>query len=125
MPRAAQLHGLHEFVLVLGRRKDDYARALVGLLQRLQCRQAIQVGHAQIEQQHVRIQFLDLVQDLAAVGGFAHHLKVLLQAEELFQAVADDRMVVGNQYSDHSLSGLQEIWTCFLIFDCRKTFAHI
>jgi hypothetical protein len=78
----AQLHGLHEFVLVFRSREDDDAGALVGLLQRLQRREAIQVGHAQIEQQHVRIQFLDPVQNLATVGRFSHDLEVLLQSKE-------------------------------------------
>ena len=92
---AAQLHGLHELVLVLGSRQDDDAGALVGLLQRLQGRQAVQVGHAEIEQQHVGIQLLDLLQHLAAVAGLAHHLEVVFQLEELLQPVANNRMVVG------------------------------
>ena len=79
----SQLHGLHEFVLVLGRCKNDDARALVGLLERLQGTEPIQVGHAKIEQENVRVQLLDLVQNLASVGGFSHHLHVLFQAEEL------------------------------------------
>ena len=120
-----QLHGLNEFILVFRRGQNYHAGALVGLLERLQSTEPIQVGHAKIEQEYVGVQLLDLVQHLAAVGGFSHHLNVLLQTEELVQAIPYDGVIVGNQYADHSLSGLQEIWTCFLIFDCRKTFGHV
>ena len=80
--RTAQLHGLYEFVLVFRSREDNDARSLVGLLQRLQRREAVQVRHAQIEQQNVGIEFLDFVQDLATVGCFADNLEVFLQAKE-------------------------------------------
>ena len=42
-------------------------------------REAVQVGHAQVEQEHVGIEFVDLLQHLASVAGLAHDLEVVFQ----------------------------------------------
>ena len=122
---ATELHGLHEFVLVFRGGQDDHARALVGLLQGLQSGKAVQIGHAEIEQQHVGIQLLDSVQHFAAVRSFAHDLEILLQAEEFLQAVTHDGMVVGDEDSNHALPRLRRGVAHSIFFQCREGVVHI
>ena len=40
---------------------------------------------------------MDLLQNLAAVSGLAHHLEIVFQLEELLQPVANNRMIVREQ----------------------------
>ena len=100
---AAELHGLHEFILVFGSREDNDARALVDLRQRRQRGQPIEVGHAEVEQQYVGVQVADLFEHLAPVAGFADHLEIVFEKQQLLQAVAHNRMVVGDQKADRAL----------------------
>ena len=97
----AQLHGLHELVLVLRGRQNDHARPLVGLLKRLQRRQAVQIGHAQIQQQNIGVQFPHALQHLAAVPGLSHDVEIILKKEQLLESIAHDGMIVGDEDANH------------------------
>jgi ABC-type branched-subunit amino acid transport system ATPase component len=58
---------------------------------------AVHAGHADVHQDHVRIQAARLVQCLAAVGGLPGHGQVRLGFQQHPQALADEILVVGDQ----------------------------
>ena len=99
----AELHGLHKFVLVFRGRQHNHPRLAIGVLQRLQGRQAIHVGHAQVQQQHIGLQRLHAFQYLAAIAGLTHHLNVLVERQQAAQTIAHNRMVIGDQHANRAL----------------------
>ncbi len=100
---AAEFHGLDEFVLIFGGGEHDHFDALVELGDGLERGEAVQVGHAEVEQEHVGVEFLNAVEDFAAVVGLAYDVEILLQAEQLAEAIPDDGVVIGDQNSDSGL----------------------
>ena len=86
---------------------------------------SVQIGHAEVEQQNVGIQLLHLVQHLAAVAGFAHDLEIVFEQQQFFQAVADDRMIVGDEDPNHRLSIFGGIHPNFVVTRQCKRFVHI
>jgi hypothetical protein len=98
--RAAEFHGLHEFVLVLGGGQHDDPGALACQLQALQDAEAVQTGHPQVEQQDVRLQLVEQAEYLGAVVGLADDLEILLQTQQLAQAVAENGVIVRDYDAD-------------------------
>ena len=92
----ADLQGLgHLAVFDRGGQKDH---PHLGALSR-QFPQGFQPWHArhcQIQQKNVGADLLSLGDGLGAIGGFAHHLEFRLRFQETAQAVAKDRMIVGD-----------------------------
>ena len=111
MPGCAQLHRLHEFVLVVRCRQDDDARLVPGRLQALQGRQPVQARHLQIQQQDVRLELLQYIQHLTAVLSLRHHLEVFLQRQQPAKSVPEDRMVVGHHDADLRLGRVGAVST--------------
>jgi hypothetical protein len=89
-----QLHRLHELVLVVRGRQHDDPRAVLHGLQPLQGRETVQARHLEVQQQDVRFELLQYVQNLPPILSLSHHLKILFQAQQLAQPVAEDGMVV-------------------------------
>src|SRR5690606_7501198 len=84
---------------------------------------SVDPGQRQVEHQHVDLEpALDGGEDLAPVGGLAHHLHVVALVEELAQAAADDGVVVGDEDPDHAASswfaGESGMVTCTSVPPC-------
>ena len=79
--RAAQFHGLHELVLVFGCRQNDDFGAQIRVLQGLHNRKSVHVGHAQIEQQNVRILLLNQLENFPPIARLADDFKIVFQAQ--------------------------------------------
>lgn len=58
--------------------------------------QAVHPRHGNIQQHHLTGRMTQGLEQLLAVAGFAHHLHVLGQADQLFDALADNRVVFGH-----------------------------
>ena len=58
---------------------------------------AVEAWHADVHQDEGGAQAPRLVDGLLAVGGLAHHLDVRRRLEQLAEAGADERLVVGDQ----------------------------
>src|SRR6201996_1716500 len=61
---------------------------------------AVQMGHAQIHQDHVGLGLLGQPECFLAVGGGPHHLDIGQQAQEHGQAFAHHPLVIGGQHPD-------------------------
>ena len=55
-------------------------------------------GHRDVEDHDLGFELLDLLEHLPPVARLAGHLEVVLRLEEAAQALADDSVVVGNEY---------------------------
>jgi hypothetical protein len=63
--------------------------------------QATQARHGDIEHHHLGPTALDLLEDLPAVAGFTRDLDVVLGLEQASQPLANDTVVIGDDYGDH------------------------
>jgi hypothetical protein len=100
---SAQLHGLHELVLVLrGGEHDDAGLVLAGL-QPLQRGQTVEAGHFKVQQQDIGLMRLQHVQNLPAILRLRDDLEIRLQSEQAAQAVAEYGVVV--RHHDANLPG--------------------
>ena len=55
------------------------------------------VGHADVHDDDVRLQLTSEPDGVGSVGGFADDLDVVLELEDEAEALADERLVVGEQ----------------------------
>ena len=77
---------------------EDYrARCGPGIPQPFQGGDAVYPGHLEVEQDHVRPERFGQPHRLRAVRGLADHLEVRLGAEDGDEALAQHRVVVGDQ----------------------------
>ena len=67
-------------------------------------RDAVNHGHPDIHQDHVRRGPPDHLHDVPAIGGFTHHLDVGLRGKDHAEAFADQFLVVDQQHADHRQS---------------------
>ena len=90
--------GDHRLVVGVGEHHDlALARQALGGLD------AVHDRHADVEQHHVGVQQLGLLDRLAAGRGLAHDLDVVgRRRQQRAHPLADDRVVVGDQDPDHS-----------------------
>ena len=58
---------------------------------------AVQLGHVQIENRHLRPQFPDERECRFAIAAFGHHLEVRLFLDYLPQSFADDGVIIRDQ----------------------------
>ena len=88
------------YVIVLTfRAGQDYRGHAVALpIQGAQNLEAIALRHKQIQQQHLWMMVLHQAQRLFAIGGRADHIEVGLGLQQGGQRLAQDRMIVGNDY---------------------------
>ena len=77
-PGAAEFHGLDKLVLVFVGREDDDLGGIIGALQGLQRRQPVGVGHAQVEQNHVRAPCRHVLKQHLPVGRLSNYVNILL-----------------------------------------------
>ena len=60
---------------------------------------AVQLRHRNVQQHHVGPQFHGKIDRLASIRGLGHHLHIRLAFEQVSKAAANDRVIVGDQYS--------------------------
>ena len=60
---------------------------------------AVQLRHGDVHDDHVGMQFLGQLHGFAAVAGLAHDLHVGLRGEDHAEALAHQRVIVGEQNS--------------------------
>src|ERR1017187_9462283 len=101
----SQTHRAHHIAVVFRRRQDDHAGRKSVEIHLFEYAQTILLRHAQIEQENVRLQLSEHLRTLDAVGGLAHDLDVVRHFEQLAETVAENRVVVRDQYSN--------CWFCF------------
>jgi hypothetical protein len=106
----AQLHGLDEFVLILGGRQHDDPGLMLAVLDFLQRGQTVQAGHLEIQQQDIGLEALEHVQDLSAILRLRYHFEIRLQRQQPAQAVAEDGVVVRDH--DPDLGALRLFRSC-------------
>jgi hypothetical protein len=92
--RAAELHCLDEFALVLRGGEDDYFWFDVELLESLECCQTVHIRHAEIEHNDIGPGLLDDAKYLAAVRSFADHGDIFFENQQFLQAIPHNRMVI-------------------------------
>ncbi len=63
--------------------------------------ESVEAGHPDVEQADIRSQLVRQPDRLVAVGGLPDDLDVGLRVEDQAQTGADDRLVVGDEHSDH------------------------
>ena len=85
-------------VLVHGQKEDDQVR--MRRLELLGGLNAVLVGHADVEQNHVGVKLLDEAQRLPSVGRLADDLDLRVGSEQGPQASSDDAVVVSDQDAD-------------------------
>ena len=90
-----------ELVVVAEARQHDDPRARA-LAQALQRADAVEPRHHEVEQDHVGVGARGGVDRGLAVAGLGDDLDVVLEVEERAQALAHDRVVVGEQDADHA-----------------------
>src|SRR6185436_12254886 len=101
-------HLAYERLGIVHRQDQDFGRGqcLADLPRRLE---AVQVRHADVQDDDVGTQPLRLVARFAPVDGLADELPALLRLEQRAQALADDLVVVGDEDADrlrlHGASG--------------------
>ena len=88
-------------------RQHDHARRRRRLAQPRQRRDAVEPRHREVEQHDVGREPLRLGDRGLAVGRLPDDLDVVLQVEERAQALAHDRVVVGDQDADHARRDLE------------------
>ena len=120
--RGAELHRLHEFVLVVGRRENDHPGFVLGDLQPLQRGQPVQAGHFQIEQEDVGFVLLQNFQHLAPVLGLRDDFEILFQGQQPAEPVAEDRMVVRHHDADLGLRRRSQTWKVHSCRYCSQTY---
>ncbi len=72
----------------------------IALVDQFCCFDAVQVGHADIRQDHVGVQVLGQLDHFIPVRGFPDHLDIGLGVKQQHESLADHDMVVSDQYLD-------------------------
>ena len=93
-PRA-EAHGADNVTIVFGGRQDDDACGQRIEIDFFKDREAVFVGHAQIEQENFGLEFGKELDALRAILRFADDGNVLVGIEEFAEAIAKDRVVIG------------------------------
>ncbi len=94
---STETHGAYNVAVVLGSRQYDDARGQCIEIDFLEDREAVFVGHAKIKQKDFRLEFGEKFNALGAILGFADNGDVLIGIEEFAEAIAKDRVVIGQE----------------------------
>jgi hypothetical protein len=99
----AGLHGLVDVLVeVEGGEDEDACGAFV--VQESACGlESVELGHADVHEDHVGCEFAGAFEGLESVGRFADDFDVLLGFEDHAKAAAHERLVVGDEHPDHGL----------------------
>jgi hypothetical protein len=90
----AQAHGANYVAIVFGGGKNDDARGKRIEINFFEDREAVFIGHAEIEQENFGLEFGEKLNALGTILSFADDGDVLVGIEEFAEAVAKDRVVV-------------------------------
>jgi hypothetical protein len=91
--------------LVVHGKEDDFGRQL-SLSDLDSNSEAVHFGHVKIEKRDLRPEFLDLSQTGFPVPGFGGYLHIRLCFNDVAQALANNRVIVGNYDSDFIVHAL-------------------
>src|SRR5699024_3448965 len=70
----------------------------------------VHAGHAQVQQDHIRVQLLHGPENLVPVGGVGDDADVGRQCQQALDPLADECLVVRDQYLDHGASARTAAW---------------
>jgi hypothetical protein len=91
----AEAHGADDVTIVFGSGENDDARGQRIEIDFLEDGEAVFIGHAQIEEKNVRLQFGEELDALRAILSFADDGDFVVGIEQFAEAIAKDRMVIG------------------------------
>jgi hypothetical protein len=91
---SAKAHGTHNVAIVFSSRQYDDACWQRIEIDFFEDRQAVFIGHAEIEQKNFGLEFSEEFDALGAVLGFANDGDVIVGIEEFAEAVAKDSVVI-------------------------------
>lgn len=77
---------------------EHHRRLRLVLAQQTRGFQAVDAGHGDVQQHQIRMQVVALLQHLLAVFGLADHLDVRMFTQQHAQALARQRLVIGDQH---------------------------
>jgi hypothetical protein len=111
--RGPRLEDLVHEVGVFVHREHEHAGARQALADAARDLEPVQVRHRDVHHDHVRARALDLDHGLVAVAGLAHHLHARVALQQRAQAVAEDRVVVGEEDPErrHRVRGTRRVAT--------------
>ncbi len=89
----------HVAVAVVGR-QHEHPRRRTALRECLDRLETADTGHPQVHEDDVGRERVHERERLGAVGGFAHDLEVRLRGQHAPEAVANDRVIVGDEHAD-------------------------
>jgi hypothetical protein len=92
---SAEAHGTDDVAIIFGRGEDDNARGQRIEIDFLEDGEAVFIGHAEIEEKNVGLQFGKELDALRAILSFADNGDFLVGIEQFAEAIAKDRMVIG------------------------------
>src|SRR5437764_122842 len=92
---SAQPHGANHVAIVFGSREHHNTRGQRVEIHFLEDGKPVLIGHAQIEQQNVRLQLGEQLDILLLDLRFAHNGNYLVGVQEFTQAIAEDGVVIG------------------------------
>src|SRR5689334_14874801 len=101
IPGGTRLHERHEVILLSVHGEHENLRGNALLHDLLRRSGAIEIGHGQVHHHDVRLEALGQRDRLIAVLGLANHLDVLGRAQHRLESGAHDRMVIGQNHSNH------------------------
>jgi hypothetical protein len=102
----AKLQRLDDFVALDARCENDCARRQRFVVQLAQYLEAWPARHREVEQQNIRLDAPGDVDGFVAIPGFSDHFEALFGLEQLAESVAENRVIVGDDYPNgliHSL----------------------
>jgi hypothetical protein len=91
----AKAHGADHVAIIFGGGENDDARGQRIEIYFLEDGEAVFIGHAEIEEKNVGLQFGEELDALRAVLSFADDGDFVVGIEELAKAIAKDRVVIG------------------------------
>ncbi len=94
-PACAKAHGTDNIAIIFGGSKNDDARGQGIEIDFLEDGQSVFVGHPKIEEKNVGLQFGHELDAFRTILSFADDGDFLVGIEELAQAIAEDRMIIG------------------------------
>jgi hypothetical protein len=91
---SAEAHGADNVAIVFGSRQDDDARGQRIEIDFFEDGEAVFIGHAEIEQKDLRLEFGEKFNTLSAILGFTDDSNVFVGIEKFAEAIAKDCVVV-------------------------------
>src|SRR4029077_2882527 len=93
-------HSAHDVTVVLGGSEHDHAGGQRIEIDFLEYSEAIFIGHAEIQQQNIRLELRQHANTFVAVGSLTDNGDIVFAIQQLAQAVAENHVIVGHQNAD-------------------------